>query len=124
MAMAGTTTKGNAFFAAIASGDAATVRRLLADGADCNDHCAPLCPTWNKQPVTLGPTALMIAMRTGQDEAAKVLLAASADPLLLDQFGKSAAMYALEVGHAPVRRSLRCLELPPCPFVHICAHDI
>lgn len=87
------------FFVAIEAGDEALVKDLLKRGADPNARRSALCPTWNKAPVKDGPTALMLAMRAGHDEVAKALLAAKANPLLVDQFKKTAAMYALEFGH-------------------------
>ena len=67
----------------------AAVRKALASGADPNTRRTPLCPTWNKVKVELGPTALMLAMRGGNDEVAKLLLDKKADPLLKDQFDKN-----------------------------------
>ena len=47
-----------------------------------------------------GITALMEAMRRGDDALARALLLAGADVELVDQFGKTASMYACEWGHA------------------------
>ena len=100
--MAAVSSTDSSLLAAVEAGDEAAVARLLAtNGVDCNQRRNPLCPSWNQIDVgSLGPTALMLAMRSGHDGVAKALLAAKADPWLLDQFGKTAAMHALEYGHA------------------------
>ena len=97
---------------AVEAGDEATVAELLATGADPNSRRTALCPTWNKAPTDLGCTALMLAMRGGHDGIGRTLLAAKADPLLLDQFNKSAAMIALEYSHIHMQ-SLRTMLLQP-----------
>ena len=84
------------FFAAIEAGDEKEVAKALSSGVSPDLRTNPLCATWNKEPVKEGPTALMMAMRFGQDGVAKQLLASRADPFLTDQFKKTAAMYALE----------------------------
>lgn len=61
-------------------------------------------------PVTLGPTALMLALRNGHDGVAGMLLDKKADPLLVDQFQKSAAMFALEFGHVKMVALKRIIE--------------
>ena len=86
--------------AAVEAQDAVRVHKLLLGGADPNARRKPLTSHWNKAPVTLGPTALMLAMRSGNDDIAQTLLAKKADPLLHDQFNKNAPMTALEFGHA------------------------
>ena len=82
-----------ALFDALQAGDEAEVAKLLKDP---NVRFEPVCKTWNKEPVTLGPTALMVAMQSGHDKIAATLLEKRADPMLKDQFKKTAAMYALE----------------------------
>ena len=88
-----------AVFDAVESGDVATVQKFLDKGGDVNGRREALCQTWNKTPVTAGPTLLMMAMRMGQDEVAMLLLKKNADYLLVDQFKKTAGMYALEFEH-------------------------
>ena len=103
-------------FAAVEDGDEAGVGRALSSGADVNARRAPLCATWNGAPVTLGLTALMVAMRMGRDGVAKQLLAAEANPLLLDQFDKTAMMYALEHGHGDMPSLVAIIRrLTPTP---------
>ena len=98
---------------AVEAGDEAAVAELLASGADPNARRYPLCATWNKEPITLGPTALMVAMRGGHDGIAKRLLAAKADPLVLDQFDKTAAMIALEYNHIHMQSIVMIIQQTP-----------
>jgi hypothetical protein len=104
---------GAALLAAVEAGDEAAVAELLAAGADPNAQRLPLCATWNKAPVSLGPTALMGAMRRGHDGIAKRLLAANADPLVMDQFDKTAAMIALEYGHIHMQSIVMIIQQTP-----------
>ena len=87
------------FFEAVESGDVALVSSMLKSGTQVNKRREALLSTWNGAAVSLGPTPLMLAMRRGRDEVAMLLLKNKADPLLVDQFGKTAAMIALEFGH-------------------------
>ena len=94
----------DAFAKAVEAGDLPAVKKLLEAGADPNTRRAQaLCPKWNKKdvdPATGAMTMLMLAMRSGHDDVAKLLLEKKADPLATDQFNKTAAMYALEFGHS------------------------
>ena len=108
-----TPASGGALLSAVVAGDEATVAELLATGADPNSRQTALCPTWNKAPTDLGCTALMLAMRGGHDGISMKLLSAKADPLLVDQFNKSAAMIALEYGHIHMQSLRTMLEQPP-----------
>ena len=93
------------FFAAVEKGDLPAAQELLAKvGIDARK--APILvmndkETWNAATKlgTNGPTALMLAMRRGDNAMAEWLLGKGADLGLIDQFGKTAMMQALEYGH-------------------------
>ncbi len=75
-------------FAAAHEGDAATVARLLDNGADPNE------------PGQRNQTALMAAAFVGATEVVEVLLTAGADVDLLDEEGRSALFFAAHRGSA------------------------
>ena len=79
-------------------GDPATVRALLAAGAEVNARNPP-----GQQ---RHMTPLMWAAYGGHAEMVELLLAGGADPALKDELGNTAAAYAKEAGHAAVQALL------------------
>jgi hypothetical protein len=86
-----------ALIAAIRIGDAATVTRLLAEGANPNAVNADDARR---------PTALMLAARGASLEIIKALLARKADVRGIDAVGTNALMQAAEVGHTAAVQEL------------------
>ncbi len=79
---------------AVARGDAESVQRLLAGGADPDSRSAQ------------GDTLLHIAMHAGSEASIKPLLAAHANPRLVDKRGRTALVLAATRGEIAVVKAL------------------
>jgi ankyrin repeat protein len=92
------------------AGDVQLATKLLASGVDPNSRAEPLVSSWDKVPVTAGPTALMVAMHYGLSAMSDLLLSKGADVHLTDQFGKTALMTAVEFGHGDLEAVAACVR--------------
>jgi ankyrin repeat protein len=88
---------------AVEEGDVATVRRLIAEGADPNERV----PSSD-----LGRTPLFLAVEADRPEVTEALLKAGADPAIEDENGDPVIFMATDAGRIPHARLLVAHGVP------------